>query len=198
MIASQLTAEPALLSPVERAQEATVSSLSLSSLAAFTDISIGLSIGSVGGRSDNTVQTVTISSSTIKNSQNGVRIKTVYGATGSVSGVTYKDITLSGYVPFSERSHSLSGVLRGCPTLKTCLSSKDRAKDGFDSKYLPSRVILTPKLPRITKYGIVIEQDYQASNTTSQRIMKENIADLVKNRTDPRRARQRRVSLSRV
>ncbi|RDW77119.1 putative polygalacturonase 2-2 [Coleophoma cylindrospora] len=55
----------------------------------------GLSIGSVGGRSDNTVKTVTISSNTIKNSDNGVRIKTVSGATGSVSGVTYKDITLS-------------------------------------------------------------------------------------------------------
>jgi polygalacturonase len=70
---------------------------------------IGLSIGSVGGRSDNTVSGVTISSSTVKNSENGVRIKTVYDATGSVSGVTYKDITLSG----------------------------------------------------ITKYGIVIEQDYE-------------------------------------
>jgi polygalacturonase len=55
----------------------------------------GLSIGSVGGRDDNTVKTVTISSSTITKSDNGVRIKTVYGATGSVSGVTYKDITLS-------------------------------------------------------------------------------------------------------
>ncbi|RDW64130.1 putative polygalacturonase 2-1 [Coleophoma crateriformis] len=55
----------------------------------------GLSIGSVGGRSDNVVKTVTISSNTIKNSDNGVRIKTVSGATGSVSGVTYKDITLS-------------------------------------------------------------------------------------------------------
>lgn len=56
----------------------------------------GLSIGSVGGRTDNTVQTVVISSSTVTNSANGVRIKTVSGATGSVSGVTYKDITLSG------------------------------------------------------------------------------------------------------
>jgi polygalacturonase len=55
----------------------------------------GLSIGSVGGRDDNTVETVTISSSSISNSANGVRIKTVSGATGSVSGVTYKDITLS-------------------------------------------------------------------------------------------------------
>jgi len=74
----------------------------------------GLSIGSVGGRSDNTVSDVTISSSTIKNSQNGVRIKTVYDATGSVSGVTYKDITLS----------------------------------------------------KISKYGIVIEQDYENGSPT--------------------------------
>lgn len=37
-----------------------------------------------------------ISSSTVASSDNGVRIKTVYKATGSVSGVTYKDITLSG------------------------------------------------------------------------------------------------------
>jgi galacturan 1,4-alpha-galacturonidase len=74
----------------------------------------GLSIGSVGGRSDNVVKTVNILSSTIKNSQNGVRVKTVYGATGSVSGVTYKDITLSG----------------------------------------------------ITKYGIVIEQDYENGSPT--------------------------------
>ncbi|KAE9961492.1 glycoside hydrolase 28 protein [Venturia inaequalis] len=54
----------------------------------------GLSIGSVGGRSDNVVKDITIASSTIINSDNGVRIKTVSGATGSVSGVTYKDITL--------------------------------------------------------------------------------------------------------
>ena len=52
----------------------------------------GLSIGSVGGRSDNTVSGITISSSKITNSANGVRIKTVSGATGEVSDVTYKDI----------------------------------------------------------------------------------------------------------
>ncbi|PYH86118.1 polygalacturonase 1 [Aspergillus uvarum CBS 121591] len=55
----------------------------------------GLSIGSVGGRSDNTVKNVTFYNSEIKNSQNGVRIKTIYGDTGSVSEVTYKEITLS-------------------------------------------------------------------------------------------------------
>lgn len=74
----------------------------------------GLSIGSVGGRTDNTVKDVTISNSKIVDSQNGVRIKTVYGATGSVSGVTYSGISLSG----------------------------------------------------ITKYGIVIEQDYENGSPT--------------------------------
>ncbi len=74
----------------------------------------GLSIGSVGGRSDNVVKTVHIESSSITDSENGVRIKTVYGATGSVSGVTYKDITLK----------------------------------------------------NISKYGIVIEQDYENGSPT--------------------------------
>ncbi|KAI6089041.1 endopolygalacturonase [Hypoxylon rubiginosum] len=74
----------------------------------------GLSIGSVGGRSDNDVSNVYISSSSISDSQNGVRIKTVYDATGSVNNVTYTDITLS----------------------------------------------------NITKYGIVIEQDYENGSPT--------------------------------
>lgn len=60
------------------------------------------------------MKNVTIASSSITNSQNGVRIKTVYGATGTVSGVTYKDITLSS----------------------------------------------------ITKYGVVIEQDYENGSPT--------------------------------
>jgi len=78
----------------------------------------GLSIGSVGGRTDNDVKTVTISSSTIKNSQNGVRIKTVYDATGSVSDVTYKDITLSGITNYGvviEQDYE-NGSPTGTPT----------------------------------------------------------------------------------
>lgn len=55
----------------------------------------GLSIGSVGGRTNNVVKTVSITNSKISDSDNGVRIKTVSGATGSVSGVTYSGITLS-------------------------------------------------------------------------------------------------------
>nr|AMD09881.1 endopolygalacturonase [Mesosa myops] len=56
----------------------------------------GISIGSVGGRDNNVVKSVKIYDSQIVNSDNGVRIKTVYGATGSVSDITYQDITLSG------------------------------------------------------------------------------------------------------
>ncbi|KAI8963420.1 glycoside hydrolase family 28 protein [Daldinia sp. FL1419] len=55
----------------------------------------GLSIGSVGGRSNNEVRNVVISGSTISNSQNGVRIKTVYNASGVVNNITYSDIKLS-------------------------------------------------------------------------------------------------------
>ncbi|KAL1310627.1 hypothetical protein AAFC00_000898 [Neodothiora populina] len=55
----------------------------------------GISIGSVGGRSDNTVENVFISNNKIVDSDNGARIKTVYGATGAVKNVTYSDITLS-------------------------------------------------------------------------------------------------------
>ncbi|OQR94957.1 extracellular polygalacturonase [Thraustotheca clavata] len=54
----------------------------------------GLSIGSVGGRSDNTVQDVTISDSQIVDSDNGVRIKTVSNAKGKVTGITYSNIQL--------------------------------------------------------------------------------------------------------
>lgn len=54
----------------------------------------GLSIGSVGGRDDNTVETVTFKSSTITASQNGVRIKTKAGDSGTVKDITYEDITL--------------------------------------------------------------------------------------------------------
>ena len=56
----------------------------------------GLSIGSIGGKSNNTVSGVTFSNSEIVNSENGCRIKTNADATsGSVSDVTYKNIKLT-------------------------------------------------------------------------------------------------------
>ncbi|KAE9583913.1 Endopolygalacturonase 1 [Colletotrichum fructicola] len=54
----------------------------------------GLSIGSVGGRTDNTVKNIVIRDSTIEKADNGIRIKTIAHKTGSVSGVTFENITL--------------------------------------------------------------------------------------------------------
>ncbi|KAF2705293.1 glycoside hydrolase family 28 protein [Pleomassaria siparia CBS 279.74] len=54
----------------------------------------GLSIGSVGGRSDNIVDTVTFSNNVVKNSVNGIRVKAFAGTTGAIKGVTYSGITL--------------------------------------------------------------------------------------------------------
>jgi len=78
----------------------------------------GLSIGSVGGRSDNTVDTVLIENSTVKSSENGIRIKTISGATGEVKGVTFKDITLSGITDYGiviEQDYE-NGSPTGTPT----------------------------------------------------------------------------------
>ncbi|OCK75136.1 glycoside hydrolase family 28 protein [Lepidopterella palustris CBS 459.81] len=55
----------------------------------------GLSIGSVGGKSDNNVTNVLFEDSVILNSQNGARIKTNYNTTGYIAGITYKNIALS-------------------------------------------------------------------------------------------------------
>ncbi|KAF8863628.1 endopolygalacturonase precursor [Acephala macrosclerotiorum] len=78
----------------------------------------GLSIGSVGGRDDNTVETVTIENSSVVDSANGIRIKTVSGATGSVSGVTFKSITMSSITDYGiviEQDYE-NGSPTGTPT----------------------------------------------------------------------------------
>ncbi|KAI1271987.1 glycoside hydrolase family 28 protein [Xylaria sp. FL0933] len=78
----------------------------------------GLSIGSVGGRDDNTVENVTFEDSTVTKSVNGIRIKAVEGETGTISGVTYSGITLSditGYGILIEQNYD-GGDLHGDPT----------------------------------------------------------------------------------
>ncbi|KAL6832226.1 endopolygalacturonase [Trichoderma camerunense] len=78
----------------------------------------GLSIGSVGGRDDNTVQTVTFSNSQVTKSANGIRIKASAGDTGTIKGVTYTGITLSsitGYGILIEQNYD-GGDLHGSPT----------------------------------------------------------------------------------
>lgn len=78
----------------------------------------GLSIGSVGGRSDNTVDGVVIENSSVVNSQNAVRIKTVSGATGLVNNVTYSNIQLSGITKYGidVQQDYLNGGPTGTPT----------------------------------------------------------------------------------
>ncbi|KAI0484892.1 polygalacturonase [Xylariaceae sp. FL0804] len=56
----------------------------------------GLSIGSVGGRDDNTVESITFDNCEVKDSVNGIRIKASEDDTGSITDVTYSSITLSG------------------------------------------------------------------------------------------------------
>ncbi|KAI9641024.1 hypothetical protein NHQ30_010452 [Ciborinia camelliae] len=60
----------------------------------------GLSVGSIGGRSDNIVKTVNFENSVVEDSQNAIRIKTISGDTGTVSGVTYSGITFSGITDY--------------------------------------------------------------------------------------------------
>ncbi|KAJ6014797.1 hypothetical protein N7540_009388 [Penicillium herquei] len=78
----------------------------------------GLSIGSVGGRDDNTVETVTFEDSTVTASTNGIRIKANEGDTGTIKGVTYSGITLSSISKYGiliEQNYD-GGDLKGDPT----------------------------------------------------------------------------------
>ncbi|KAF5007576.1 hypothetical protein FDECE_6107 [Fusarium decemcellulare] len=78
----------------------------------------GLSIGSVGNRSNNVVKNVKFLNSQVKNSVQAIRIKTVKGASGQVSGVTYSGITMSGisnYGIIIEQNYD-GGDLKGDPT----------------------------------------------------------------------------------
>ncbi|PWY91494.1 endopolygalacturonase D [Aspergillus sclerotioniger CBS 115572] len=60
----------------------------------------GLSIGSIGGKSDNTVNGVTFSNSQVVDSENGCRIKSNAGDTGEVYNVRYENITMSGITDY--------------------------------------------------------------------------------------------------
>ncbi|OJJ58662.1 hypothetical protein ASPSYDRAFT_177453 [Aspergillus sydowii CBS 593.65] len=78
----------------------------------------GLSIGSVGGRDDNTVDTVTFEDSTVTKSDNGIRIKAKSGESGEIKGVTYSGITLDSinkYGILIEQNYD-GGDLHGDPT----------------------------------------------------------------------------------
>lgn len=78
----------------------------------------GLSIGSVGGKSNNVVSGVTFSDSTITDSENGCRIKSNSGTTGTIENIVYKNITLSGITDYGidVQQDYLNGGATGTPT----------------------------------------------------------------------------------
>ncbi|KAF1995551.1 glycoside hydrolase family 28 protein [Amniculicola lignicola CBS 123094] len=79
----------------------------------------GLSIGSIGGKSNNTVDTVTFSNSQIVDSENGARIKTNSGTSdGTVRNVIFKNIKLSNIAKYGidVQQDYLNGGPTGDPT----------------------------------------------------------------------------------
>ncbi|KAM0546649.1 hypothetical protein ACHAPJ_010787 [Fusarium lateritium] len=78
----------------------------------------GLSVGSVGGRSNNVVDTVNFLNSQVTKSVQAIRIKTVINTTGKVSGVTYSGLTLSSISKYGiiiEQNYD-GGDFKGNPT----------------------------------------------------------------------------------
>nr|AMD09886.1 endopolygalacturonase [Mesosa myops] len=75
----------------------------------------GISIGSVGNTA---VESVQMTNSHVENSANGIRIKTVYGAVGSVKDITFENISLkdiTGYGIIIEGDYENGGPT-GTPT----------------------------------------------------------------------------------
>ncbi|KAH6654996.1 family 28 glycosyl hydrolase [Truncatella angustata] len=78
----------------------------------------GLSIGSIGGKSNNTVNGVVFSNSRLVDSSNGARIKSNSNTTGEVYNITYKNITMSGITDYGldVQQDYLNGGPTGEPT----------------------------------------------------------------------------------
>ena len=78
----------------------------------YCDGGHGLSIGSVGGKSNNTVENIVFRDSIVVNSQNGCRIKANSNTTGSVDAVTYENIVMHNI-----SIYGVSGSDSGAPVL---------------------------------------------------------------------------------
>lgn len=78
----------------------------------------GLSIGSIGGKANNTVRGVLIEDSILVNSSNGARIKTNWNTTGEVSDITYRNISITGITDYGldVQQDYLNGGPNGTPT----------------------------------------------------------------------------------
>jgi len=78
----------------------------------------GLSIGSIGGKSNNNVSDVLFTNSVVMNSQNGARIKTNSGTTGTVTNIEWSNIQLSNISTYGIdiQQDYLNGGPTGTPT----------------------------------------------------------------------------------
>ncbi|KAF2464087.1 glycoside hydrolase, partial [Lindgomyces ingoldianus] len=84
----------------------------------YCDGSHGLSIGSVGGKSNNNVTNILFENSVVVNSDNGARIKTNSNTTGYIAGITYRNITLANISTYGIdiQQDYLNGGPTGIPT----------------------------------------------------------------------------------
>ncbi|KAK7419265.1 hypothetical protein QQX98_003417 [Neonectria punicea] len=78
----------------------------------------GLSIGSIGGKSNNTVDGVTFANAQVVDSQNAARIKSNSGETGTIANITYRNVTMSGVTNYGidVQQDYLNGGPTGEPT----------------------------------------------------------------------------------
>ena len=76
------------------------------------------SIGSVGGKSNNVVDTITFSNSYVTDSENGCRIKSNSDTTGSISTIKYSNIVLKNISDYGidVQQDYLNGGATGDPT----------------------------------------------------------------------------------
>lgn len=84
----------------------------------YCDGSHGLSIGSVGGKSNNNVTNIYFHDSLLNNVQNGARIKTNADTTGYVAGITYENIAVNNASTYGIdiQQDYLNGGPTGIPT----------------------------------------------------------------------------------
>ncbi|PMD41591.1 glycoside hydrolase family 28 protein [Hyaloscypha variabilis F] len=78
----------------------------------------GLSIGSVGGKSNNVVSGITFSNSTVTDSENGCRIKSNADKSGTIENILYQNIALTGITDYGidVQQDYLNGGATGDPT----------------------------------------------------------------------------------
>ncbi|VVA35767.1 PREDICTED: polygalacturonase [Prunus dulcis] len=117
-------------------------------------------LGSLGkGNSKACVTNITVSDSTIKNSDNGVRIKTWQGGSGSVSEVTFKDIHMDIVLNpiIIDQFYCLS---KKCPNQTSALMINSvhfsNIKGTYDSRKPPMHLACSDSMPckNLTLLGI--------------------------------------------